>query len=105
MTASIAVVGVGPRGVSIIDRIGALMSMQTDTQEDPQSTALESVKSAESTAKLELHLIDDSQLGAGRIWNTEQTRTLCMNTLADAVTLFTEPNSSVTAPVRPGPHV
>lgn len=90
MTASIAVVGVGPRGVSIIDRIGAYVS-----------EALPATQGSESL--LDLHLIDDSQLGAGRIWNTEQTRTLCMNTLADAVTLFTEPNSSVTAPVRPGP--
>ncbi|MEX3610950.1 FAD/NAD(P)-binding protein [Rothia sp. LK2588] len=83
MPASIAIVGVGPRGVSVIERIGAA---------NPQT-------------ELELHLIDNSQLGAGRIWNTSQTRTLCMNTLAGAVTLFTEPNSTVTAPVRPGPNM
>lgn len=88
MPASIAIVGVGPRGVSVIDRIGALVSEQIS-----------------STEELELHLIDDSQLGAGRIWNTSQTKTLCMNTLAGAVTLFTEPNSTVTAPVRPGPNM
>lgn len=88
MPASIAIVGVGPRGVSVIDRIGALVSEQVS-----------------STEELELHLIDDSQLGAGRIWNTSQTRTLCMNTLAGAVTLFTEPNSTVSAPVRPGPNM
>lgn len=86
MPASIAIVGVGPRGVSVIDRIGALVSEQFRAEQ-----------------QLNLHLIDDSQLGAGRIWNTSQTRTLCMNTLAGAVTLFTEPNSTVTAPVRPGP--
>ncbi|WP_346843787.1 FAD/NAD(P)-binding protein [uncultured Rothia sp.] len=86
MPASIAIVGVGPRGVSVIDRIGALVSEQFRAEQ-----------------QLNLHLIDDSQLGAGRIWNTSQTKTLCMNTLAGAVTLFTEPNSTVTAPVRPGP--
>lgn len=88
MPASIAIVGVGPRGVSVIDRIGALVSEQFRAEQ-----------------QLNLHLIDDSQLGAGRIWNTSQTRTLCMNTLAGAVTLFTEPNSTVTAPVRPGPNM
>lgn len=81
MAQKIAIIGVGPRGVSVIDRIGA----------------------AGPSSPLELHLIDDAQLGAGRIWDTEQTRTLCMNTLADAVTLFTEPGSTVTAPVRIGP--
>lgn len=81
MAQKIAIIGVGPRGVSVIDRIGA----------------------AGPSSPLELHLIDDAQLGAGRIWDTEQTRTLCMNTLADAVTLFTEPGSTVTAPVRVGP--
>nr|WP_156323068.1 FAD/NAD(P)-binding protein [Corynebacterium deserti] len=52
---------------------------------------------------LTIHLIEDSQMGAGNIWRTDQTRTLCMNTLAGAVTLFTEPGSTVTAPVVEGP--
>ena len=50
-----------------------------------------------------LHIIDDAQLGAGRVWETAQTRTLCMNTLAGAVTLFTEPGATVAAPVLEGP--
>lgn len=79
--ASIAIIGAGPRGISIIERIAAL---------------------APRTG-LDLHLVEDSQLGAGRIWDTAQTQTLCMNTLAGAVTLFTEPGSSVGAPVRIGP--
>lgn len=81
MAQHIAIVGVGPRGVSVIDRIGA----------------------AQPSGEIQLHLIDDVQLGAGRIWDTAQTRTLCMNTLAGDVTLFTEPGSTVTAPVRVGP--
>src|SRR5699024_4402444 len=46
---------------------------------------------------------DDAQHGAGRIWETDQTQTLCMNTLAGAVTLFTEPGATVGAPVLEGP--
>lgn len=42
-------------------------------------------------------------MGAGNVWRTDQTRTLCMNTLAGAVTLFTEPGSTVSAPVVEGP--
>lgn len=83
MTASIAIVGAGPRGISITERIAAYLRGTSEP--------------------LALHVIDDAQLGAGRIWDTEQTRTLCMNTLAGAVTLFTEPGSTVGAPVLEGP--
>lgn len=83
--ASIALIGAGPRGASLIERIGANLA------------------AAPAPAEIELHVIDDAQSGAGRIWRTDQTRELCMNTLAHAVTLFTEPGSSVEGPVRPGP--
>lgn len=83
--ARIAIIGLGPRGASLIERLGAHLSTR------PQEP------------RLELHLIDDSQPGPGRIWRTDQTRELCMNTLADAVTLFTEPGATVTGPVIEGP--
>lgn len=82
---SIAIVGMGPRGISVIERLAAHLRLLNQ----PPS--------------LSLHLIDDSQLGAGRIWDTNQTRTLCMNTLAGAVTLFTEPTSTLSAPALEGP--
>ena len=82
---SIAIVGAGPRGISLVERLAAHL----------HATPL--------AAPLTLHIIDDAPLGAGRIWDTEQTRTLCMNTLAGAVTLFTEPGSTTTAPVLEGP--
>ena len=84
MGASIAIVGAGPRGISITERIAAFLNEH-------------------GGQPLTLHIIDDAQLGAGRIWDTTQTRTLCMNTLAGAVTLFTEPGATVTAPVFEGP--
>ncbi|WP_244303201.1 FAD/NAD(P)-binding protein [Leucobacter coleopterorum] len=80
--ASIAIIGAGPRGTSLIERIGASLTGPT---------------------ALDLHVIDEAQSGAGRIWRTDQTRELCMNTLAGAVTLFTEESSSVAGPVLPGP--
>ncbi|OFT58927.1 exopolyphosphatase [Corynebacterium sp. HMSC05H05] len=83
MAASIAIVGAGPRGISITERIAAYLGDRSEG--------------------LTLHIIDDAQLGAGRIWDTDQTRTLCMNTLAGAVTLFTEPGATVSAPVLEGP--
>lgn len=81
---ALAIVGMGPRGISVVERIAAELR-------------------AHPRGPLTLHLIDDSEIGAGRIWDTAQTRTLCMNTLAGAVTLFTEPESTVAAPVFEGP--
>ncbi|MFD5598980.1 FAD/NAD(P)-binding protein [Leucobacter sp. NPDC058333] len=86
---SIAIIGAGPRGTSLIERIGAHLRAADDAGAAPRP--------------LELHLIEESAFGAGRIWRTDQTRELCMNTLADAVTLFTEPTSSIAGPVREGP--
>ncbi|WP_336659801.1 FAD/NAD(P)-binding protein [Leucobacter sp. USHLN153] len=88
MPASIAIVGAGPRGASLLERIGAHLS-RSDAPFRGEA--------------VELHIVDEAQFGAGRIWRTDQTRELCMNTLADAVTLFTEPGASVAAPVQQGP--
>lgn len=81
---AIAIVGMGPRGISVVERLAAALDSHPPTD-------------------LTLHLIEPSELGAGEIWRTDQTRTLCMNTLAGAVTLFTEPGATVTAPVMEGP--
>ncbi|AIG64577.1 exopolyphosphatase [Corynebacterium atypicum] len=82
---AIAIVGQGPRGVSVIERLAAFLRARNIQQ------------------PLDLHLIDTAEHGSGRIWDTDQTPLLCMNTLAGAVTLFTEPGSSVSAPVVEGP--
>lgn len=82
---SLAVIGLGPRGASLIERLGVHLRSR------PERTPLE------------LILIDDAQPGTGRIWRTDQTRELCMNTLAHAVTLFTEPGSTVSGEIVEGP--
>lgn len=85
---AIAIIGAGPRGASIIERIGANLG---------------SLPQRESPDELVIHVVDDAPSGAGRIWRPDQDRELCMNTLAHAVTLFTEPSSTVEGPVRQGP--
>lgn len=79
----IVLVGAGPRGVSLLERIGANLS--------------------EPPGRLRIHVIDDTEPGAGRIRRTDQSRELCMNTLADAVTLFTDSSGTMAGPVVPGP--
>lgn len=79
----VALVGAGPRGISTLERLAAHAHRTTES--------------------MTVHLIDDTEIGPGAIWRTDQTRTLCMNTLAHGVTLFTEPGSTVTGQIWPGP--
>ncbi|MGO3148315.1 MAG: FAD/NAD(P)-binding protein [Leucobacter sp.] len=83
--ASIALIGAGPRGASLLERFAAHLSTRGEV------------------TPLTIHVVDDAETGAGRVWRTDQTRELCMNTLSDAVTLFTEPGSTVSGPIVPGP--
>lgn len=85
---SIAIIGLGPRGVSTLERLIAQLNAV-----------------AEHPERLTLHLIDDAQHGGGRIWDINQTSALCMNTFAHGMTLFAEPGSSVAAPVVEGPTI
>ncbi|WP_185975821.1 FAD/NAD(P)-binding protein [Tessaracoccus rhinocerotis] len=77
---TVVIVGLGPRGVSLLERIGA-----------------------RGNRELTLHLVDDAQPGAGRLWRTDQDRDMCMNTLAGAVTMFTDDSFSGAGPVVEGP--
>ncbi|MDY5839941.1 MAG: FAD/NAD(P)-binding protein [Corynebacterium camporealensis] len=87
-TASIALVGLGPRGVSTLERLIAYLNSATEHPD-----------------QLELHLIDDAQHGGGKIWDINQTKVLCMNTFAHGMTLFSEPGATVNAPVVEGPTI
>ena len=94
--ARIAIIGLGPRGTSLVERLGAHLRADLAPAGAPQPRG-------DAQRPVELHLIDDAEPGPGRIWRTDQTRELCMNTLADAVTLFTEPGSTVVGPISEGP--
>ena len=85
---SIALIGLGPRGVSTLERLVAHFNV---VENPPQ--------------EFHLHLIDDAQHGGGRIWDTTQTKALCMNTFAHGMTLFSEPGATVEAPVVEGPTI
>lgn len=87
---SIALIGLGPRGISVLERLSSVL-VHADSQGP-----------AAHPEHLDLHLIDATAPG-GRIWDINQTRNLCMNTFAGGMTLFAEPGSSTQAPVVAGP--
>lgn len=66
----IAIIGSGPRGMSVLERLAARL-MDSDNKD-----------------KVEIFLIDDGHVGTGRIWCTEQSPLLLMNTVAQEISAF-----------------
>ncbi|MFF7879990.1 FAD/NAD(P)-binding protein [Streptomyces sp. NPDC020794] len=85
---SLAVVGAGPRGTSVLERLCA--------------SAPELLPPG---ARLTVHVVDPSPPGPGRVWRTAQSPHLLMNTVASQVTLFTDDSVDCSGPVRPGPSL
>ncbi|OON75401.1 FAD/NAD(P)-binding protein [Streptomyces tsukubensis] len=78
----VAIVGSGPRGLSILERMAARLA------EHPV---------AEETV---IYLIDSHRIGSGRVWRSDQPEWFLMNTVADEVSAFSGPPDG--GPTRPG---
>ncbi|MEU3098148.1 FAD/NAD(P)-binding protein [Streptomyces sp. NPDC006967] len=83
----IGVVGAGPRGLSVLERICA------------------NERVSPSPRRVTVHLVDPCRPGAGRVWRTDQSRLLLMNTVASQVTVFTDDTVTMEGPVDPGPDL
>ncbi|WP_281170349.1 FAD/NAD(P)-binding protein [Amycolatopsis nigrescens] len=82
-----AIVGAGPRGLSIVERLCA------------------AERTAPSHPAVLVHVIDPAAPGAGAVWRTEQPRHLLMNTVACQITVYTDRSSQIDGPVEPGPSL
>ncbi|MEU1089165.1 FAD/NAD(P)-binding protein [Streptomyces sp. NPDC005892] len=82
---SLVVIGAGPRGTGLIERIAA------------NATELYAGE------PLDIHLVDPHPAGGGRIWRHDQSPLLWMNSMAEDVTVFTDETVRQEGPVRPGP--
>lgn len=83
----ICVVGAGPRGLSVLERICANERL---------------TRSAEQVV---VHLVDPASPGSGRVWRTGQSRHLLMNTVASQVTVFTDDSVEIDGPIETGPSL
>ncbi|MFE6719674.1 FAD/NAD(P)-binding protein [Streptomyces albidoflavus] len=81
----IGIVGAGPRGLSVLERLCA------------------NERAARSHSEVVVHLVDPYCPGAGRVWRTDQSRLLLMNTVAAQITVFTDDSVNIAGPVEPGP--
>lgn len=87
-SAAVALVGAGPRGTSVLERLCA------------SAPGL-----LPPGARLTVHVVDPAPPGPGRVWRTAQSPELLMNTVASQVTLFTDDSVDCAGPVRPGPSL
>jgi uncharacterized NAD(P)/FAD-binding protein YdhS len=86
-TQTVAIIGAGPRGAGVLERLGA---------------NLEPVAPGRA---LEVHLIDPFPPGPGRVWRHAQSPLLRMNSMAEDVTMFTDDSVTCEGPIRPGPSL
>jgi uncharacterized NAD(P)/FAD-binding protein YdhS len=85
MRPQLVIVGAGPRGTGLLERIAA---------NAPELYA---------GTGLDIHLVDPCPPGAGRIWRAAQSPLLWMNSHAEDVTMFTDDTVRMAGPVREGP--
>ncbi|MFI1913347.1 FAD/NAD(P)-binding protein [Nocardia sp. NPDC020380] len=87
MCLEICLIGAGPRGLSVLER------MVANTEEF-----------LPAGARLRIHVVDPRP-GSGQVWRTDQSSELLMNTVAAQVTLFTDESVRMNGPVVPGPSL
>ena len=85
MRPSLVIVGAGPRGTGLVERIAA------------------NAPGLYAGSGLDIHLVDPHPPGAGRIWRAAQSPLLWMNSHAEDVTMFTDETVDMAGPVRQGP--
>jgi uncharacterized NAD(P)/FAD-binding protein YdhS len=83
MTTTVCVVGAGPRGVSVVERIC----------------------SNAGVSPVVVHLVDPLAGDGGRVWRVDQPPSLLMNTVASQVTMFTDDSVDCEGPIVPGPSL
>ncbi len=84
MTGRIAIVGVGPRGLMVLERLLARAAAGPDRP-------------------LEILLVDPHPAGPGRVWRHDQDPLLRLNSTAEDVTAFPDASVPMDGPLRTGP--
>jgi FAD-NAD(P)-binding len=83
----IAIIGMGPRGLTVFERICA------------------NVAESPTAATVQAFLIDPACVGTGTVWRIDQSSHLLMNTVASQVTVFTDESVVMEGPIVDGPSL
>ncbi|CAL9655177.1 FAD/NAD(P)-binding protein [Streptomyces sp. enrichment culture] len=84
---TVCVIGAGPRGLSVLERLCA----NARSQPEQRTT--------------HVHVVDPYPPGPGRVWRTDQSRHLLMNTVAGQISVFTDASVDLRGPLEPGPSL
>lgn len=87
MSRRICVIGAGPRGTSVVERIAANAPRLTPGR------------------RVDVHVVDPYPPGGGHVWQAGQPGHLLMNTVSADATLFTDDTVRCAGPVVPGPSL
>lgn len=80
-------IGGGPRGLSVVERLCA------NARSQPEGSTVH------------VHLVDPYPPGSGKVWRTDQSRHLLMNTVAGQISVFTDASVDLRGPLEPGPSL
>jgi uncharacterized NAD(P)/FAD-binding protein YdhS len=83
----LAIIGSGPRGLSVLERLAHRLVQEHQDGDAP-------------TRDVTVHLIDNTEIGAGRVWRTDQDPWFTMNTVVSQITMYS--GDSDGGPARPG---
>jgi uncharacterized NAD(P)/FAD-binding protein YdhS len=83
----VCVIGAGPRGLSVVERLCA------------------NARSQPEHGTVHVHVVDPYPPGPGRVWRTDQSRHLLMNTVAGQISVFTDASVDLRGPLEPGPSL
>lgn len=83
----VCLVGAGPRGLSVLERLCA---------QERKSPRWDTVT---------VHVVDPDPPGSGRVWRPTQSRHLLMNTVSSQVTVYTDASVRIDGPLDEGPSL
>jgi uncharacterized NAD(P)/FAD-binding protein YdhS len=83
----VCIVGAGPRGLSVVERLCA------------------NARQPGGPDSIRVHVVDPAAPGAGAVWRPDQSRHLLMNTVASQITVYTDDSVRVAGPIEPGPSL
>ncbi|MGW0877385.1 FAD/NAD(P)-binding protein [Streptomyces sp. NPDC002740] len=84
---TVCVIGAGPRGLCVLERLSA------NARSIPQGSTVH------------VHVVDPYPPGPGRVWRTDQSPHLLMNTVAGQISVFTDASVDMRGPLEPGPSL
>ncbi|WP_238014768.1 FAD/NAD(P)-binding protein [Dactylosporangium sp. AC04546] len=87
MTFTVAIVGAGPRGTGVLERL------------------LANAGELLGGAPMRIELVDPYPPGGGRVWRADQPPLMWMNAMAEDVTMFPDETVRCAGPPRPGPSL